>query len=155
MKFIILLKSHTVPRLAYQTTFASLSICVENRKGSYRHWHDPLKNEDGKTFMRYPYGYIKLTEAIDGDAVDCYIGPAKESRKVFVVHQQDPQTGVYDEDKVMLGFKTAKEAKRAYLSQYNDPKFFGGMSEWGIDDFVKNIKRKKKHVYLTSGKVTK
>jgi len=69
------------------------------------------------------------------DHVDCYIGTAHDSGRVFVVHQNDPVSGKYDEDKVMLGFKTAKDAKRAYLRQYYRPGFFGDMDEYSMDEF--------------------
>jgi len=139
-------------KLAYRTEFQGLPISIENARGSVRHWYDPAKDEHGTTKMLYPYGYIRLTEAPDGDAVDCYIGPDKDSRRVFVVHQNNPRTGEYDEDKCMLGFESAQQAKRAYLAHYNDPKFFGGMSVWDVHDFVDHIKRKRKHGMLTTEK---
>jgi hypothetical protein len=42
-----------------------------------------------------------------------------------VIHQNIPDTGEYDEDKVMLGFDTVEHAIDAYLNQYNES-FFGG-----------------------------
>ncbi len=131
--------------------FHGLEISIENRKGSYRHWKDEQGNE-GKTFMKFAYGYIlhlpggETTEGTDGDAVDVYIGPDKDSRKVFVVHQNVPETGAYDEDKCMIRFNTAKAAKKAYLGQYDDPKFFGSMDEFDIDTFADKVKRKKKMI---------
>jgi hypothetical protein len=41
---------------------------------------------------------------------------------------------VYSEDKVMLGFPTAAAAAAAYLAQYDDPRFFGGMDKVPMDE---------------------
>ena len=130
-------------KLQGRTTFQDLPISIENRKGSVRHWYDPMKNEHGTTKMKYPYGYIRLTEGADGEHVDVYIGDDKTSRKVYIVRQQNPKTGAYDEDKVMLGFNNPKEAKEAYLMHYNDPRFFGSMDTFDMDTFKDHIKRKK------------
>lgn len=122
-------------KLHYRTEFQGLPISIENRKGSVRRWYDPLEDRSGETKMRHPYGYIRLTEAEDGDHVDCYIGDSEDSRRVFIVRQQDPQKKTYDEDKVMLGFDSPAEAKRAYLAHYDNPGFFGSMDEVSMETF--------------------
>lgn len=133
-------------KLHYRTTFQGLPICIENRKGSYRRGTDPNGHE-WKTFMHCAYGYISQTEGPDGDAVDCYIGPNKESQKVFVVHQANPYAGgLYDEDKVMIGFDSASQAKKAYLKQYDRRDFFQSMDEWNIHDFASHINKKRKFI---------
>ena len=136
-------------KLQGKMDFQGLPISIENKKGSYRHWHDPLKNENGKTLMRADYGYIRSTKTGDGEGMDVYVGPNKKSKKVFVVDQQNPKNGKYDEQKVMLGYDSAKEAKAAYLQHYDDPAFFGGMAQWRIDDFQDHVQRKKKLKYLS------
>ena len=143
-----LIKSHysnliKAYKLQGRIDFQGLNISIENRKRSVRKWYDPLKKEKGRTKMIYPYGYIRLTEGSDGEHVDCYIGDNRESKKVYVIHQQNPNTKKYDEDKVMLGFGTADEAKEAYLKHYNDPNFFGSMDEWQIDNFIEKVHRNK------------
>lgn len=127
--------------------FQGLNISIENKKGSIRHWYDPLKDESGETKMKYDYGYIRLTEGADGDHVDVYVGPDKEAGRVYVVHQNHPTTGKYDEDKVMLGFNTADEARQAYMDHYDDPKFFGSIEEYNFLTFTDKVFKKK-------GKVT-
>lgn len=122
--------------------FQGLPISVENRKGAVRSGVDPDGSE-WRTKMEYPYGYIRLTEGTDGDHVDCYVGPNRESRNVYVVHQVEPTTGRYDEDKVMLGFDSAAQAKRAYLKHYDDPRFFGSMDEMDIDQFKERVYQSK------------
>lgn len=142
---MILRKSHYI---SHTTHYMGMPIVIENPKGSLRHWHDPLKDEDGTTKMKYDYGYFFGTNSGDGKVVDVYIGPHKDSRKVFVVDQVDPRTGVFDENKVMLGTNSKKEAKEGYLQHYNDPRFFGDIHEWDIDDFYSHIAKKEKHFII-------
>jgi Inorganic Pyrophosphatase len=126
-------------KLQGEIKYQGLTIKVENRKGSVRKGTDP----DGKpwtTKMIYPYGYISRTKAADDEHVDCYVGDSRESEKVFVVHQNFPDTGKYDEDKVMLGFDDAKSAKQAYLQHYNSNKFFGSMTEMTFERFKQSLK---------------
>lgn len=121
-------------KLAYKTEFQGIPISIENAQGSYRHWKDPLKGEEGRTYMHYAYGYIRGTEGADGEGVDVYLGPNEESPIAFIVRQCCPITGEYDEDKVMLGFYTYDEAKEAYMGQYDDPGFFGSMDSCHVDN---------------------
>jgi len=121
-------------KLEGRLDFQGLKISIENAKGSVRSGVD----QDGHGWsikMLYPYGYIRCTEGEDGDHLDCYIGDAKESSRVFIIHQNDPVSGSYDEDKVMLGFNTAEQAKKAYTLHYDRPGFFGFMEEMEIEDF--------------------
>lgn len=120
--------------------FQGFTIGVETDKGEYRHWYDPGTRTTGKTKMNYPYGFIKRTEGADGDGVDVYVGPDDESNKVFVIHQlKAPKFTQYDEDKVMLGFISPREAKSAYLEHYDNPKYFGEMTETTIDAFKRML----------------
>lgn len=122
--------------------FQGLPLSIENERGSYRQGVD----EHGKTwrtFMHIAYGYIRLTEGTDGDHVDVYIGQSVFSDRVFVVHQVDPVTKKYDEDKVMLGFNTPVEAKVAYQRQYDRPDYFGTMDEYDMATFKQMLKDRK------------
>ena len=109
-------------------THQGLGIAIENRKGSVRSGVD----KDGKpwrTEMKHPYGYIKGTKGADGDEVDAYVGPKKDSTHAYVVHQHKADGTGYDEDKVMLGFGSLRAAKSGYLKHYNSPKFLGPIKE--------------------------
>lgn len=122
-----------------KTTYQGLPITIENERGSYRQGTSP----DGhfwRTFMHIAYGYIRATEGTDGDHVDCYIGPNPFAAMVYVVHQQDPKTKKYDEDKCMLGFNSPLEAKAAYLRQYDSPGFFQSMDAYDMATFKKMLK---------------
>ena len=66
---------------------------------------------------------------------NCYIGPDKKANKVYVIHQNDPVTHKYDEDKCMLCFSSAADAKAAYMKQYDRPGFYGSMTTMTIEQF--------------------
>jgi hypothetical protein len=114
---------------------------VENRRGSKRYWYDPHTKTHGETLMKWPYGYIRMTEGVDGDHVDCFIGPHEDAKFAYVIHQKKaPHFQEYDEDKVMLGFLTAQLAKRAYLQHFDSPRFYGSMTVIPIDRFVEHAR---------------
>lgn len=97
---------------------SGFNITIENPKGSYRKYKNSNGTE-GKNLMKNHYGYFTRTKGKDGDAVDVFIGPKIDKlEKVFIVDQND-KNGNFDESKVMLGFDTADEAKKAYLSNYS------------------------------------
>lgn len=94
------------------------NVSIENPKGSVRRG----KDADGKaweTEMQNDYGYIRGTEGVDGDHIDVFLSDTPEEGDVFVVDQINPETGKFDEHKVMYGFPDMESAKRAYLSNYS------------------------------------
>ena len=129
-------------KLAGVRDFQGLKISVEHNKGGVRTGVDKDGHE-WKIKMHYAYGGIRGTRGNDGDYVDCYLGDNDSSRQVFIVHQNDPITHKYDEDKVMLGFNSAEEAKKAYMKQYDRPGFFGSMDETDMDHFKEMLKTHK------------
>jgi len=58
------------------------------------------------------------------DKLDVYVGENHDSSLVVVIHQHDPETGKFDEDKCMLGFDSVEEAIGAYKKQYDKPGFY-------------------------------
>jgi SPP1 gp7 family putative phage head morphogenesis protein len=119
---------------------SGLTVVIENRRGTTREWKDSDGTE-GETLMVWDYGYLAGFTGADGEEVDVYVGPASDAEWVYVVHQQRKAGGFkgYDEDKVMLGFESADAARVAYLAQYDDPRFFGGMSVFSTADFLKTL----------------
>lgn len=111
-----------------------MDISIENKKGSYRSGTDS-DGHQWRIYMHYDYGYIRETVGTDGDHVDCYIGSDKTADKVYIVHQKKPGTKQYDEDKCMLCFDSAENAKKAYMKQYDRPGFFGGMETMSVEEF--------------------
>jgi len=119
-------------KLQGHDVFQGLRIAIENATGSTRSGVD----KDGKpwkTVFKHPYGYFKGTKGADGEEVDAFVGPNKESPKAFVVHQRKFDGKTYDEDKVMLGFNTKSEATKAYKDHYNSPKFLGPVKTVAMD----------------------
>ena len=120
-----------------------MAIGLENAKGDTRKGED-----DGvawETEMHHDYGKFKGTKGADGDEIDVYIGPNLESDTAHVVHQIDPKTGKYDEDKVMIGFDSQREAEAAYRKQYDQgmkkkPNRIGAVTSIGMDVLKEKMK---------------
>lgn len=130
------------------TEVQGIPISIENRKGSVRKGTDKDGNE-WRTKMKFPYGYIPRTRGVDGEPVDCYVGPVKEAPNAYVVHQHKEDGTGYDEDKVMLAFQNKKQAKEAFLEHYDSPKFLGPISEVPIDRLKELISSKRKLVKIS------
>ncbi len=127
-------------KLHGRVLFGGLQVSIENRKGSYRYWYDENNKERGKTLMHYPYGYVRGSIGPDGDHVDVYIGPNENATHVFVIDQMKaPDFKVFDEQKCMLGFDDADEAKAAYIKQYDDKRFFGSMKAMPFAEFARKV----------------
>jgi hypothetical protein len=131
-------------KLAGRRRFAGFDISIENKNGSVRSGADKDGHE-WRTKMRCDYGYIRGTEGVDGDHVDCYVGGDEAAKNAYIVHQHDPVTGKYDEDKVMLGFPTLEDAKKAYRKQYDRPGFMGDITAMPVDEFREKVLSKKYH----------
>ena len=105
-------------------------ISIENPKGSERvakdgSWRVPS--------MPAHYGYIKGTVGADKDHLDVFIGPNPESSTAWVINQvvADSSPAKFDEHKVMIGFDSADEAKKAYLDSFEKgygARVFGSMT---------------------------
>lgn len=128
-------------KLQGRTKFQGMDISIENKKGSIRKWEND-KGEKGQTKMKFDYGYIRNTLGNDKDHIDVYLGNNPKSTKVFVIHQQRPDTKKHDEDKVMLGFNSESEAKKAYL-QHIPKEWFGSINKFDIDKFKEKTIGKK------------
>jgi hypothetical protein len=110
-------------------------ITVEQPRGSTRSGTD----ENGKAWsqtMHNTYGYFRGTEGRDKDHIDVFVGDNPASDRVFVVDQVNPDTGAFDEHKVMLGFNSVEEARAAYLSNYEEGwQGLGGITETDVERF--------------------
>ena len=117
-----------------------LKVSIENDAGTLRHG----VSADGRAWhvrMHYAYGYIRRTEGMDGDQVDVYVGPHFDAPMVYVVHQRRyGDWKNYDEDKAMLGFLSEDDARSAYLSCYDDPRFLGPITAMPVAEFVAKAK---------------
>jgi len=112
-----------------------LDIAIENPVGSTR------TGKGWQTKMLHDYGYIKRSEAVDGDEVDVYLGPNLAAPMVYIVHQRKAGDWAnYDEDKCMIGFENDVDARAAYLQHYSDPRFLGPITAMPVDEFVRKVK---------------
>lgn len=123
-------------KLSRRMKFQGMDISIETDKGEERHWEDPHSGESGTTKMKYPYGYIRRTTGADDEHIDVYVGPEEDVDELYIVHQmKKPDFKKYDEDKVMIGFESPRQAKAAYLMHYDNDKFFGTMDTMAVADF--------------------
>jgi hypothetical protein len=130
-------------KLQGRTSLLGLQIAIENKKGSFRKG----VGADGKPWkvrMPFAYGYIMNTKGVDGQEVDCFIGPSERSSSVFVIHQGKEQNKkIYDEDKVMLGFLSKSSAVKAYKAAYTGVNLLMEVHKYPIADFKKLLQMKK------------
>lgn len=115
--------------------FQGLPIYVETWPGEERLWRDH-DGQDGRTLNWLPYGYIRGLLGMDGEDVDCFVGPTESASHVYVVTTKKPPDFVDDdEQKCLLGFPTAEAARGAFLDHYTDPRFLGRFRAIPVPDF--------------------
>lgn len=100
-------------------TVDGMDISIENEVGSTRSGKDADGNEWSVTMPAH-YGYIKGTTGKDKDHLDIYLGPDVGSDTVVVVNQSNPDTGAFDEHKILYGFATKEDALKAYDAAFSD-----------------------------------
>ncbi len=118
-----------------RTRFQGLDLVIENPVRSVRRWKTDA-GETGETTMKWAYGYIEGTLGADGDGLDVFVGPEPKALMAYVVHQQDPKSGLYDEDKVMLGWPSMASARAAYLDHYDSLDFLVTVSMIAVDQIL-------------------
>lgn len=103
-------------------SFGGYDFTVETPKGATRSG----KDEQGKPWsvtMHDTYGYILGKIGVDGDHIDMFINDAADldsfDGNVYVVDQVNPETGEFDEHKVMYGYPSEEAATEAYLANYS------------------------------------
>lgn len=102
--------------------FGGYDYTIENPKGSTRSGKD-ADGKEWKVTMHDTYGYIRGKFGKDGDHLDMFINDKADldnwNGEVFVVDQVNPD-GSFDEHKVMYGYNSMDDAKKAYLANYSD-----------------------------------
>lgn len=102
--------------------FSGYDYTIENPKGSTRSGKD-ADGKEWKVTMHDTYGYIRGKFGKDGDHLDMFINDKADldnwNGDVFVVDQVNPD-GSFDEHKVMYGYDSMDDAKKAYLANYSD-----------------------------------
>lgn len=99
-------------------TLSGINFRIENPKGSTRSGKDKDGNKWSIT-MKHHYGDVKGSKGADDDPIDVFIGDTPDPEKVFIIDQVDLR-GQFDEHKVMFGFDSMADAKKAYLANYED-----------------------------------
>lgn len=129
---------HTIPKMDASAMpkmkLHGMIMHIENPRNSVRRGN----SVDGEWSIKMPhhYGFIKGTHGADGDEMDCFIGTNLQSKRVFVVNQNDNHSGEFDEHKCMLGFDSPEDAKAAYDSSYgNGWRGFDSIHELTVDEF--------------------
>lgn len=130
--------------------FGGYDYTIENPKGSTRSGKD-ADGKEWKVTMHDTYGYIRGKFGKDGDHLDMFINDKADldnwNGDVFVVDQVNPD-GSFDEHKVMYGYDSMDDAKKAYLANYSKGwKGLGnitGVSKDEFDKWLDTSKRKLK-----------
>ena len=120
--------------------FGGYDYTIENPKGSTRSGKD-ADGKEWKVTMHDTYGYIRGKFGKDGDHLDMFINDKADldnwNGDVFVVDQVNPD-GSFDEHKVMYGYDSMDDAKKAYLANYSDGwKGLGNITGASKDEFDK------------------
>lgn len=121
-------------------------IDIENALGTVR------EGDGWSTYMHAHYGEVRSVDGhegevlgADGDRLDAYVGPDRLSDVVVVIQQVDPDTHAYDEDKVMLGFGSVRDAVALYRLQYDRPGFYGGHTSMDVATFKSMLARPREY----------
>lgn len=139
-----------------------LDISIENPAGSERSGVDPDGMPWSQTMMNH-YGYIKGTTGKDKDHLDVFLGPGADQlgngvEQVAVIDQIDPQSGRFDEHKIILGVTDAFEAQSVYLPNYDEtgPQRIGAITMMSAAQFKDWLKgnTKKPVAYVPTEKET-
>jgi hypothetical protein len=122
------------------------NLSIENPKGSTR-TGTSKKGKKWSSKLRHDYGYIRGTVGKDKDHLDIFIGKKPDSKSVWVIDQKNPDTGVFDEHKIILGATSEEDARAIYAANY--PKGWKGLQRITATD-VDMLKG-----WIASGKTTK
>ena len=91
--------------------FDDLVVNVEHPAGTDRYGVDP-EGKEWRVKMKYDYGFLPSFKGENGEGLDVYVGPNHKSKHVYIIHQNNPRTGEYDEGKCMMGFDEEEKAKK-------------------------------------------
>jgi site-specific DNA-adenine methylase len=106
--------------------FQGIPIVIDRPRGFVQHGVD----DNGQPWTREyktDYGYIPRTKGGDGEGLDVFVGPKDDSPNAYWITQRNAE-GAFDEYKVMLGYNSAAEARKAY-EEHVPAKFFASMTE--------------------------
>jgi hypothetical protein len=143
-------ESSAAKRKWIDVDFQGLALTIEFKKGEIKPSGDSRSDPYDGWMIYADYGYIKDTVSPEeGEEMDCYVGPDKESQCVFQVELLN-EDGSFNEHKILLGFADLKAAKDFFSMQYGTWRT-GAFMETTVRDisdlasisWVKNEKEKK------------
>jgi len=120
--------------------FNGIPVALEYFAGSRRQLRNPEGDVVYDRVLPNHYGFIRNTIGRDGDEIDVILGtdPAADSAYVIDMIDLGPDEAAReDEDKVLLGFPSARAARDAFLAMY-PPSFLGNMDAMSMEDFRSN-----------------
>ncbi|WP_456326212.1 diguanylate cyclase domain-containing protein, partial [Palaeococcus sp. (in: euryarchaeotes)] len=130
---------------------SGFDISIENRAGGYRE-SKPGAPKKWRVKLHDHYGYIRGTTGEDGEPLDVFINPNPIAQRiigegpVFVIKQNDPETGKFDEYKVMIGYVGPREATEAYYRNYEKGwTGLGAIHGYSWDEFEEWVKENAKY----------
>ncbi len=97
-----------------------MDVSIENPAGSTRSGTD-ASGKPWSVQMQSHYGYIRGTEGRDGEHIDTFIKPGTPqdyNGPVYIVNQNDPSTGRFDEHKAVIGASSKEQARLLYQENY-------------------------------------
>ena len=87
-------------------------IMIETPRGAVRPpWQAPLPAD---------YGFLVGTKGADGEPVDVFLGTQHDSSKIWVLDQLWPDSGVFDEHKVFVGYSSRPLVLRDFQRAFSD-----------------------------------
>jgi uncharacterized protein len=109
-----------------------LQVVVETAKGESRFGYG------WAVTMPAHYGYISGTSSAEGpqEQMDCFLGDNLDSTNVWVIEQLHPDTKVFDEHKVFLGFDSRDQVLQVYNAAFSDgrgPDRVGNVRQMTVD----------------------
>lgn len=102
-------------------SISGVDIAIENPQGSIRSGIG-FDGQRWANTMQHHYGYINGSTGADGDHIDVFVQPGLSEDydgPVYVIDQIDPETGDFDEHKVIIGATSMQQAKAMYLANYD------------------------------------
>lgn len=97
--------------------WTGMALKVENGPGTTRSSTDPEKPWTTTMPPGVFYGYMRGITGGEGEGLDAYVTPGKG---IHVIEQIDPETGKFDENKLVIGPATPEAAKAVYASTFSD-----------------------------------
>ncbi len=120
-----------------------LDVTIETPRGGERSGISP-EGVPWSVTMPAHYGYVKRSEAADGEQLDVYVGQTPNATDVYVVDQIDPATGNFDEHKAILGASSEEEAVAIYDAAFSDasgPQRRGAVTSMSVPSFRQWLKK--------------